>query len=515
METSNELEIRPADEARHATVLKCDLVGSTRIKKQLDLEGQLAFQRGIERVVTEVARRHGAYIEAFEGDGALVVFGFPQPREDAAESAVRMGLEVVDAIGAAEIVPNMRLQFRVGIASGLIAIAGGKSIAGLTIDLAERLRGVAEPGHVVISDATKRLAAGFFRYDDLGSVQLKGFEEGARAWRVIGKSQVVSRFEAQRFDGSSGAIIGRADALVRLSEAWTSSLGGHGQAMCLIGEAGIGKSRLARAALDAAVLDGAAVLTIDCSPSTGNTPLFPVGVLLRRIANITAASAEQEKRVRAQSLLMRLLPDKDASAALTYLAPLFGLESVALPTNLDPVEVRNQTVSIVSRLVSGVAIQRPLVVVCEDLHWVDDTTAKVIARVRQRIGRLRVLMIVTMRPTSGEPPLDLSTFTTIALQPFDRSTAADLVRSVAKEVELPDETVQKSSIGAKACRSFWSRSRALPSKGRADTPISAMRCQRHCNWSSSLVSGAGRSSPRSCNRHPSLVANSLYVCLKS
>ena len=92
---------------------KCDLVGSTRTKKLLDLDGQLAFQRGIERVITKVARRHDAHIETFEGDGALVVFGFPQPREDAAEFAVRMGLEVVEAISATEIVPNTRLQFRV------------------------------------------------------------------------------------------------------------------------------------------------------------------------------------------------------------------------------------------------------------------------------------------------------------------------------------------------------------------------------------------------------------------
>ena len=293
MESSDDLETRHANEARQATILKCDLVGSTRTKKLLDLDGQLAFQRGIERVITKVARRHDAHIETFEGDGALVVFGFPQPREDAAESAVRMGLEVVEAISATEIVPNTRLQFRVGIASGLIAIANGKSIVGLTIDLAERLRALAEPGQVVISDATKRLAGGFFRYHDLGSVQLKGFEEGSRAWRVIGKSSIVSRFEAQRLGESSGEIIGRADALVRLSEAWTSTLSGHGQAICLIGEAGIGKSRLARAAMDAAVRDGAIVLTIDCTPSTGNTPLFPVGVLLRRIANITSASPKR------------------------------------------------------------------------------------------------------------------------------------------------------------------------------------------------------------------------------
>jgi class 3 adenylate cyclase len=431
-----------AAEARHATVLKCDIVGSTRIKKLLDLDGQLAFQHGVERFIADVATRHSARIHEFQGDGALIVFGFPQPREDAAESAVSMGLDLVNAIVMAEIVPNTRLQFRVGIASGLIAVANDESVAGLVIDLAERLRALADPDQVVISDATKRLAAGFFRYSDLGSVQLKGFEEGARAWRVVGASPVVSRFEARRLAELEGEIIGRADALARLSGAWVSARDGPGQTVCLLGEAGIGKSRLARAALDAAIQDNAATLTIDCTPSTGNTPLYPVGVLLRRFANITPASSESDKLALAQQLLARLLPDEDVRVALSYLAPLFGLEGAAIPTNLSPAEVREHMVSTVLRMVRGLAAEGPLVVLCEDLHWIDDTTANVIARVCQEIDRLRVLMIVTMRPTSEEPLLDLSKLTIVALQPLDRSTAADLVRSVAKDAALPDEIVR-------------------------------------------------------------------------
>lgn len=292
----------PAAEARHATILKCDIVGSTRTKKPLDLGAQLEFQRGCEQIVLDLADRYGAHIERFEGDGALVVFGFPQAMEDAAESAVRMGLDLIEAVRGAEIVPNVQLQLRVGIASGLIAVVNrpsyrkSESIAGLTIDMAERLRALADPDQVVIADSTKRLAAGFFRYHDLGTVVAKGFDEGVRAWRVIGPSTVASRFEAQRFDPSRGEIMGRTEALAILAQAWTSTVGRRGQAICLIGEAGIGKSRLARVAMDAATQDGAATLRIDCTPSTGNTPLFPVGVVLRQIARVTPQASEGEKR---------------------------------------------------------------------------------------------------------------------------------------------------------------------------------------------------------------------------
>ena len=112
----------PDAEVRHATVVKCDIVGSTRLKRGLDLDGQLAFKRGLEATITDVAARHAGYVEQFEGDGALVFFGYPEAREDAPESAVRMGLEIVEAIASARFVPGVRLQIRVGIASGLLAV---------------------------------------------------------------------------------------------------------------------------------------------------------------------------------------------------------------------------------------------------------------------------------------------------------------------------------------------------------------------------------------------------------
>jgi class 3 adenylate cyclase len=434
-------------DARHVTILKCDVVGSTGVKKRLDLEGQLNFQRRFQKTVSEVAARYDAQVEKFDGDGALVRLGFPRPREDAPESAVRMGIELVEAIHLAEIVPNVRLEIRVGIASGVIAVvknsAGGDPIGGMIPEMAERLRMLAAPGEVIVADATKRLAGGFFNYDDLGVVQAKGFDEGIRAWRVLGVLPVASRFEAQRFDPSKAEIIGRADVLARLSEAWSRSFGGAGQAVCLIGEAGIGKSRLALDLLIAARRDGGVTLTIDCTPSTGNTPMFPVAVLLRGAANIAPTSSEAEKSNLAQHLLARLLPAEEVPVALTNLGPLFGLQGVAIPANASPTEARDRMISTAVRLINRLSAERPLALLCEDLHWVDDTTASVIARVAEEIAGRRALIIVTTRPTSDEPPLNLSIFTTIALEPLDPKSAADLVRATAKGVILSDEAVSR------------------------------------------------------------------------
>ena len=242
---------------------------------------------------------------------------------------------------------------------------------------------------------------------------------------------------------AAAGLVGREDALARLAEAWKSTLAGHGQAVCLIGDAGIGKSRLARAALDAAVRDGATTLEIDCTPSTGNTPLFPIGVLLRRRANIAPASSNEEKQRLAQELLRRFLPEGEVSRSLALLAPLFGLEGVQIPDSITPTELRDETITTIVRMVSSLAAEQPIVVLCEDLHWADDTTVTVVARVCDHIELLRAMILVTMRPSADQPPLNVASIISIPLQPLDRSAATYLVLSIAQGEALSPETVSR------------------------------------------------------------------------
>jgi len=195
--------------------------------------------------------------------------------------------------------------------------------------------------------------------------------------------------------------------------------------------------------MDVAVRDGARMLRIDCTPSTSNTPLFPVAAALQQAAAIAPDSSEDEKRSRAEQLLARLLPDDDIREAMPYLAPLFGLGTVAVPSGIGPAEVRERTLSTLGRIFNGLAVEKPLALVCEDLHWADDSTASLLARLSSDIGDKRVLIIATMRPSAEKPVLDLSAFATVDLPPLDPSASADLVRSVAKGRPLSEETVRR------------------------------------------------------------------------
>lgn len=438
----------PGAEVRYATVLKCDIVGSTRIKRGLDMDGQFAFKQGLEELIRRVAGPRHGHVERFEGDGALVLFGYPHAREDAAEDAVFMALDIVNEIHAATFLPNVQMQIRVGVASGPLAVVKepmddrSEPVAGIVIDMAERLRAFAEPDRVIICDATRRLAGAYFEYDDLGEVPVKGFEEGVRAWRIGRPSSIASRFEAQRYDESRSEILGRADALSQLTSAWSDARKGNGRVVYLVGEAGIGKSRLAKATLDLASEENAAVLKLDCLPSTGNTPLFPVGVLLRRIADVTAAVPEHDRRALAGTFLRRFLADNEVPAALDYLAPLFGLQTATLPARHTPDQVRDQTTATVLRMLRAQAMQKPLALLCEDLHWSDDTTASLMHRVADEVRGLPILVIVTSRPETDHLA-KVANADVIRLQPLDRDTSSVLVRSVAKTTTLPSDLVEK------------------------------------------------------------------------
>ena len=358
-----------------------------------------------------------------------------------------MGLELVRTVDATRIVRDERLQLRVGISSGLVAVVKsptspkGEIYGGLTIDLAERFRSVAEPGQVIIGDATKRLAAGYFLYRDLGLVKLKGFEEGVRAWQATGEFGIVSRFEARRLDPSRMEIVGRGAELNRLAEVWVAARNGHGGSVCLLGEAGIGKSRLAQAVLSMAVADGAFTFRIDCMPSTGNTPLYPVGVALRRILGIGPSTPARKRRQALRKLLSRLTLS-NREQVKSVLAPLVGFANEQDPT-ASPLAQREQSIATIVGVLASLAAEGPLVLLCEDVHWIDDTTLQILARFCEIAPSTRAMVIMTRRPAVAPLLVDMPSIETIPLSPLMPSQAGDFVRTIARGVEMPKNTIER------------------------------------------------------------------------
>src|SRR5437899_3485642 len=242
------------------------------------------------------------------GDGVLVYFGYPQAHEHDVEQAVRTGLALVDAVG--ELQGPQRLQVRVGIATGLVVVgdligegeARERGIVGETPNLAARLQALAEPGAVVIAPSTRRLTGGLFDYEDLGAVELKGLGAPVAAARVVCGSAAESRFEALHGRDLT-PLVGREEELALLQRRWRQAKAGEGRVVVLIGEPGIGKSRLAQAMLEEPAGEPHTRLRYFCSPHHQASALHPYITQLEHAAGFSREDTPEARLAKLEALL--------------------------------------------------------------------------------------------------------------------------------------------------------------------------------------------------------------------
>src|ERR1700687_1914328 len=236
-------------ERRHLTVLFCALAGSTAIAAQLDPEEWRETVAGYHRAAAEAITRFDGYVAKFLGDGVMALFGWPQAHDNDAERAARAGLAILDAIGKLNEQPgHAKLSARVGIDSGPVVVGRGAGneidVSGDPPNIAARVEAAAEPGTVAITDATHRLVSGLFIIEDCGAQALKGIERPLQVYRVVQPSGARGRFDVATAAGGLTPFVGREDELGSLMSRWQRALEGAGQVALIIGEAGIGKSRL-------------------------------------------------------------------------------------------------------------------------------------------------------------------------------------------------------------------------------------------------------------------------------
>ena len=394
-------------ERRQVTVMFSDLVGSTALSGRMDPEDLREVISAYQECVAETVGRLGGFIAKFMGDGVLVYFGYPHAHEDDAERAVRAGLKLVAAVS--DVKTHAPLQTRVGIATGLVVvgdlIGSGASqeqaIVGETPNLAARLQGVAEPNSVVIAESTRRLVGNLFELEDLGTQELKGISGLARAWLALRPSSVESRFEALHSSGLT-ELVGREEELEILLRRWSKAKTGEGQAVLLSGEAGIGKSRLTATLLERLATEPHTRLRYFCSPQHTDSALYPIISQMERAAKFTHDDTAQAKLDKLDALLAQsFTPRQDAA----LLAEMLSLPNDGRHPTLELAaqQRRQKTLEALAAQLEALSRSSPVLMIFEDVHWIDPTSLEAVGRAVDRTRNLRVLLILTHRP-EFEPP---------------------------------------------------------------------------------------------------------------
>jgi predicted ATPase/class 3 adenylate cyclase len=435
-------------ERRQLTVMFVDLVGSTELSRRLDPEDMREVIRAYQNATAGEILRFEGHVAKFMGDGILAYFGWPRAQEDAAERAVRAGLAAVQVLGHVATLAGEPLAARVGIATGVVVVgdlvgegaAQEEAVVGETPNLAARLQQMAEPGAVVIAEATRRLVGGLFVVDALPGAMLRGFGDAVvRAFRVLGEGAAESRFEAMH-GAAPGLMIGRDEELALLLERWRLTKAGEGQAVLLTGEPGIGKSRLVLALRERLRAEDHARICYACSPYHASSALWPVVQQLERAARFVPGDGPAERLAKLRTLLAKAVEPTRETVAL--LAELLGVPDDGLPPlALAPQQRKARTLHALTAQLEGLAARRPLLLILEDAHWLDPTTRELFDLAVGRIRRLRVLLLVTFRPELAPPWVGLPHVTLLTLNHLARAQSEALVARVAGGRPLPAEVV--------------------------------------------------------------------------
>jgi class 3 adenylate cyclase len=431
-------------------VLFCDLVGSTELAARLDPEDMGEVIRAYQECCAEVVRAWGGHVAKYMGDGVLTYFGWPQAHEDAAERAVRAGPAIIAALARMETPAGEPLGAKVGIGTGLVmvgeligeGVALEQTVVGDTPNLAARLQGLAAPGRVVISQATRRLVGGLFELTDLGPQRLKGFAEPLAAWRVEGEGRAEGRFEALHGERLT-PLVGREHELGILLERWAWAKDGDGQVILLAGEPGIGKSRVVRALRERLGDEPYTLLTHYCSPYNTNSALHPVIAQLERAARLDRDEPAEAQLAKLEAVLARSSNRPDETVPL--LAALVGVPTGdRYPTlTLTPEVQKRRTLQALADQLAGLAAQRPVLALYEDVHWIDPSTLDLLGMVIERIRRLPVLVLITFRPEFHLHWTGQAHVTTVTMSRLGRHQGADLVVRVAGAKPLPAAIVEQ------------------------------------------------------------------------
>ncbi len=444
-------------ERRQLTVMFVDLVGSTALSASLDPEQWRDILRAYQAVCAEAITRFGGKIQQYAGDGVFAYFGYPVTYDDAARRAVHAGhalLSGVQGLAATTRAEHgIDLQARVGLHTGLVVVGemgAGETrerdaIVGEAPNIAARVQTLARPGTLALSAATKRLVETSVRLRSLGQHTLKGVAQPFELFEAL--EDTDERASPARI-ARAAPLLGRELELSHLLERSSRAMTGEGHAVFLSGEGGIGKSRLLAELRERVAPDGRRWRALRCSPFHQNSALQPMIELIERGLASIPDDAAPDRLGKLECLLRPAGLDDPATVSL--LAALIGASTDgrdAAP-ELSPDQRKRRTQAAILSWLAADARREPLVLVVEDLHWVDASTRELLGLVLEQLASMPVLVVFTFRPEFVPAWAPSSRVTTLPLGRLARAEVESLALATSGGRAFPapllDEIVART-----------------------------------------------------------------------
>ncbi len=426
-------------ERRPIAVMFCDLVGSTSLAAKLDAEDWRNLVGGYLDEASAAVTGLGGHVLKKLGDGLMALFGYPQAQENDAERAVRAALAIQRALadlnarnaktGAPE------LAARIGLDIGPVVVDAAGEVFGDAPNVAARVQGAAEPGTVLVTAAVQRQTAGLFVAEDKGEHRLKGLPTALTLYRIVRASGAGRRWGARILT----PLVGREDELSLLMRRWERARQGEGQFVQIVGEPGIGKSRLIEEFRGKLAETPHTWVEWASSQLLHNTPLHPLAEWGRQ--RFGGAEVAAERRLADLESTLRLI-GLDAAEFTSLVAPLVD---VPLPGNraakFPPEELRRRQLAAMTEWFLAGARSQAVALAFEDLHWADPTSLDLLRALAERGAQAPLFIIATTRPEFRAPWSPRSHHSVIALSPLDRADVARMVGELAARHALAEDVI--------------------------------------------------------------------------
>ncbi|MCH2451458.1 MAG: AAA family ATPase [Gracilimonas sp.] len=443
---SDKQKTKKAAERRQLTILFCDLVGSTTLSEQMDPEDYRQIILNYHQIVEEVITRYRGNVGNYLGDGLLIYFGYPEGLEDASKVSIQAGLSIIEAVKAA----NKRwidegktsIKVRIGIHTGLVIVDDHLAL-GETVNIAARLEGLAPHNGLVISRQTMDLIQGWFEIKSTGKHVLKGISEPIEVFQVLKESGAKTRLDIAKGRGLS-PLVGRESELLQLIKYWSQAKNGNGNLVLLNGEAGIGKSRLVDSIAEHITQNPEGFfLEARCSTYRNNSAFHPIIELFQNgLLQFEPSDGTEEKLSKLGRYLKKSSFDFDM--AMPLFVEFLGINSEKFPPlHMSPFAKRERIMESITQAMLYQAMNQPILLVLEDLHWADASTLEWLKLFIEQLSNQYIFILCTTRPGFRPDWQEHLRVFQITLERLSAENMAEICLHQAKGKDLPKEILKQ------------------------------------------------------------------------